>query len=254
MENVSSYSIKELREKAQRTAPEAGRDPWIGYSIRFFSIYITKLLIRFPITANQVTVVSVLVFFAGMSLFFFQSFSLYLLGVFLVYFSVVLDGCDGEVARLKGNKRGVGGIYTEPVSHDIQYAYMIIPPAVGVFLATGSVTIVFVAFIGTIAKLLYRFFMIRFDQLLLYRKMQENSSVKFGDKFVQFDPNVSGIHKAYRFINRNFLSSVGNCIPLLICTLFGHIDLFVWIFAVFFVLSAAMKFFLELRYIIALRD
>jgi hypothetical protein len=251
MENFGALSIKELRARCQSNAPEAGRDPLVGLSIRFFSIYITKyILVRLPITANQVTTVSVLVFLTGISLFIPHIYWLYFLGSFLVYLSVVLDGCDGEIARLKFPGNLAGGIYTEPVSHDIQHALLFVPLTLGEYFATGSILIVYVGFAGTIAKLLYRFFIIRFEQLQLREKMPEGGyRIEPGEQLIPYNANVSLPHKVYRWMNRNVFSSVGLVVPLFICGVFQRVDVFIWIFSSYYALLAVAHFTKQVLYI-----
>lgn len=245
MKNLKKLTIKELRQRCQSNAPEAGRDPLVGLTLRFFSIYITKFLfIRIPITSNQITVLSVLVFLSGISLFALNSYWLNFVGAFLVYLSVILDGCDGEIARLKGNKKHVGGLYTEPISHDIQYALMFIPLAIGVYMTNNSSIIIWVAFIATVAKLLQRFFIIRFDQLLIARMKDDPKaeSNKQGSVRFEFKKNVGILHRMYRWFNRNIFSSVGLIIPLLFFSIIERIDLFIWLFAIAFLLMALLHF------------
>ena len=89
--------------------------------------------------------ISVFVFFSGLSLFIFQIRLVDFLGVFLVYFSSVLDACDGEVARFRRVQfperpvSHVGALYVEPVSHDVQYGLMFLPLGYAGFLASGSI-------------------------------------------------------------------------------------------------------------------
>jgi len=253
MQDLKKLTIKKLRQKAQRNAPEAGRDPWVGLTIRFFSVYITKLLIRTKITANQVTAVSVLFFFIGILLFVFHSYILYFYGIFLIYLSVILDGCDGEIARLKGAKIHVGGTYTEPISHDIQYGFMFIPLSLNAYFISGSIVIIYIGFIGAIAKLLYRFMIIRFDNLILKRKSKNNLKNQIGD-LAEFKKDVNIFHKLYRFLNRNFFSSVGLVIPLLFFAILNRIDLFVWTFSVFYSIVACIVFFKQTIYISKLKS
>lgn len=247
LEDLTKLSIKELRSRAQSTAPEAGREPYIGHTIRFFSIYITKIFLYTSITPNQMTSLSVLVFLSGISMFLNESMMLQLLGCFLIYFSVVLDGCDGELARLRGNKSGVGQIYTEPISHDIQYSLMFIPFSVGLFLQGLSAWILLVGYIATIGKLVQRFLITRFDAV----RVQTHKGGK--DEMIStFNPNVSLSHKIYRFLNRNFLSSASFVIPLFGFVILGRIDLFLYMFAVVYSGMALLHFTRQVRFISSL--
>ena len=244
MDDFARLRIKELRQRCQSNAPEAGRDPLLGYTIRFFSIYLTKyIFLRTPITPNWITVIGVLVFFGGISLYLFDDMALQLIGSFLIWFSVVLDGCDGEMARLRGNPSGVGGIYTEPVSHDIMYAVMFFPVAIGLWLSGFPAWILIIGWIAATGKLLQRFLTVRFDKV---RAQQKEGRVPIadgeGDPDTGFNPNVSLPHKLYRFVNRNFFSSVGFVIPLTVGALLGHVEWALYAFALYFAGNALLHF------------
>lgn len=243
---LSSLPISELRVRAQGRAPEAGRDPYVGMTIRFFSIYLTKAFLRARTTPLQVTVASVILFLAGIALFAWNQLTLSLCGIALIYVSTLLDGCNGELARLLHYRPEVGSRYIEPVSHDIQYGLMFIPLAIGAYAATGSVLVIYVAFIATVSKLLNRFFIMRYDYVLATE--QKNVDTE-GEAVIRYNPNVGFLHKAYRYVNRNFFSSVGLIVPLLVCTLFGRVDIFIWLFAAVYSAFALAHFYKEFNHI-----
>lgn len=249
MENITNLSIPELRQRCQATAPEAGRDPFLGLTIRFFSIYVTKyVFLPLSITPNWITVIGVTVFFGGISLYGFENLTLQLIGSFLIWFSIVLDGCDGEVARLRGNPSGVGSIYTEPISHDIMYTFLFFPIALGLWLGGFPAWIIFIAWIAASGKLLQRFLTVRFDRVISQIKgTAVNSDEDTGTPV--FNPNVSFPHKVYRFLNRNFFSSVGFVIPLTVTAILGHVEWFLYMCAAFYSISALLHFLKQTRYI-----
>jgi len=190
------------------------------------------------------------VFLAGVSLYLFQSLSLQIIGCVLIYFSVVLDGVDGELARIRGNPSGVGGIYTEPLSHDFQYALMFFPIAIGLFLHGASPWILVVGWIAAVMKLLYRFLIIRFDAVLISRGPVKTVILGTeGDATSVFNPNVSLPHKIYRWFNRNVFSSVSLVIPLLLSSLLGHVEWFLYLFAAGFSVIALAHLVHQLRYV-----
>lgn len=247
-DSLYKLSVRELRARAQSTAPEAGRNPFLGLTIRFVSIYITKyVLLRTAVTPNWVTVISVLVFFTGISLYFFDSLPLQLLGSFLIWFSVVLDGCDGEMARLRGNPSGVGSLYTEPVSHDIMYALMFFPIALNLYFNDFPSWILIIGWIASTGKLLQRIMLTRFDKVLEIKSGGQKQSDGEGDPVTGFNPNVSFLHKVYRFMNRNFFSSVGLVIPLTLSALVGHLEYFLYVFALFFTTIPLLHFYRQTR-------
>lgn len=246
MQNFQQLSVPELRKLCQANAPEAGRDPIIGHSIRFFSIYATKFFLIFNTSPLMVTVYSVLLFLAGCGVFAFGNFYWNLAGVALIYLSIVLDGTNGEIARLKKYRPDIGSIYIEPISHDIQYGLMFLPMAVGVFMTTGSLWVLFAGFAATVGKLLQRFFMARYCQLVLNEKKQLDTE---GEAVIPFNPNVGFFHKMYRWFNRNIFSSVGLPIPLIIAVLLGHVDWFLYLFGFVYSAYAVLHFVKEIRHI-----
>ena len=80
------------------------RQPSDGYLARFdrtLSIALSRLLVRTPVTPNVITAVSLLVGLGGAALLASAGSWNALLGAAVLWASCILDGCDGEVARLK---------------------------------------------------------------------------------------------------------------------------------------------------------
>lgn len=65
------------------------------------SFAISRRLVRTPITPNQITSLNLVLAFLAFWLLTSLYFPVRILGAFLMQFSSIVDGCDGEVARLK---------------------------------------------------------------------------------------------------------------------------------------------------------
>lgn len=65
------------------------------------SIPISRRLLKYPITPNQITCFHTLLGVFALYLVWQATYAMILLGGLLMWFSTVLDGCDGEVARAK---------------------------------------------------------------------------------------------------------------------------------------------------------
>jgi phosphatidylglycerophosphate synthase len=76
-------------------------DGFIARFDRRVSIRLSRLLLRTPVTPNVITTASLLLGLAGAALLAFGSYPVQVLGAGLLWFCCILDGCDGEVARLK---------------------------------------------------------------------------------------------------------------------------------------------------------
>lgn len=75
---------------------------------RHISLAISRRLLETAITPNQMTVLSTLLGLLGASFFLGTSRSAYVCGALLVWFHSVLDGCDGELARVRFQESPLG--------------------------------------------------------------------------------------------------------------------------------------------------
>jgi CDP-L-myo-inositol myo-inositolphosphotransferase len=95
-----------LEEAERRLLASMHKDAQDGFVSRWInrplSARLSKYLVRTQITPNQITVVSFLMFLMGSALLFFGTYAAGALGGVLLQAGSVVDGCDGEVARLKG--------------------------------------------------------------------------------------------------------------------------------------------------------
>jgi CDP-L-myo-inositol myo-inositolphosphotransferase len=94
--------LEHLREKAND-------GPVSRYLNRPLSVRISRRLVKYPVTPNQISLFSFLCSLLGAGLFAFGGYLSLLLGGLLAQFASVIDGCDGEVARLKFQRSGYGG-------------------------------------------------------------------------------------------------------------------------------------------------
>ena len=88
---------------------------------RSLSLQISRILIRLPITANQMTGLTLLVGLVGA----YCAVKMNFLMAFLIFqITSILDGCDGEIARLKFQKTKYGA-WLDTVSDNIIYVTFI---------------------------------------------------------------------------------------------------------------------------------
>jgi len=76
-------------------------DGYIARLDRTISIAISRALIRTPITPNMMTSASMLIGIAGALMLISTSYAVCVAGALLGWFSAILDGCDGEIAKVK---------------------------------------------------------------------------------------------------------------------------------------------------------
>ena len=124
-------SIKELRKQLQSIKRRENLT-WVGRICNFLSIYVTRVLILTPITANQVTF---LMFLSGLlsGIFFATGKYVYVLvGLLFFHLYGILDWSDGEVARYRGIFSPKGG-YADYMIHIIVNPLIIMGMALGGF-------------------------------------------------------------------------------------------------------------------------
>lgn len=102
-----------------------------GYLARFdrtLSVALTRLMLPFPITPNQVTAASLLVGLLGAWWLASGDAATQFLGAFTLWFCALLDGCDGEIARLKHHITPHGGEFDLAADHVAHLATFVALP------------------------------------------------------------------------------------------------------------------------------
>jgi len=224
-------TIKELRQICQQSEVSPS---WLSQSIegrlnRIFSIYFTWLFSNFSfITPNRITIIGTLVYLTGAAVFVFHNFYLNFLGAGLIFFSFVLDACDGELARYRKAKNNlrIGGLYVEPVSHDIMYGLFFLPIGLGEYFRTGLFWPLVAVFIATSFKLLFRLLEFRFDGLARHWASLEGGVYEFKATDKPHSNNF------VYFIYRNLFPSTGILLPLIIAGALGRLDIFLYFYAI----------------------
>jgi len=157
-------SIRALRETLQtpRLAPGLHSPWWIERVSRVFSIYLTMLLLRTPITANGVTVLMFLTGVAGSLCFLSETWAGRLCGALLLQGSMIMDCCDGEVARYRGMS-SLTGNYLDALSHYVVPALTLFCASLGVsrmagewWVAVGGIVALFLVWIDACYDLRFK--------------------------------------------------------------------------------------------------
>jgi phosphatidylglycerophosphate synthase len=123
--------------------PGAERNFRVAYArpIRRLSIRFTWLLLHTRLSANQVTVLAILIGIAGALLLAWSDFWPLVIGLLLLQLSFVLDYSDGEIARYqaieRGGRTGAGGAYLDWIGHYYVPATMTAALAYGAFSVSG---------------------------------------------------------------------------------------------------------------------
>ncbi|MBI4051244.1 MAG: CDP-alcohol phosphatidyltransferase family protein [Elusimicrobia bacterium] len=130
------------------------------YFDRRISGAITCRLVKTSVTPNQVTWVSITLGLLGTLLLLSPGTYLGFVGTLFIWFHSVLDGCDGELARLK-NMQSRWGALLDFFGDNVVHVALFSALAVGLWYAEGLTHYLWLGFsadIGVIASCLFYFF------------------------------------------------------------------------------------------------
>lgn len=134
-----------VRTEQDRRIAEKKLDRWLvkptdGIYAQFnrrISIPISRQLVKLPITANMVSIFTLGVGFCSAVFFTLGGYWNTLLGAFLCLFASILDGCDGEVARLKLLESDFG-CWLETVCDYVFYFFLLTGIIIGQWRSSGT--------------------------------------------------------------------------------------------------------------------
>ncbi|MDQ3211851.1 MAG: lysylphosphatidylglycerol synthase domain-containing protein, partial [Acidobacteriota bacterium] len=129
-------------ERAERTIRRASykdTDATVAQFNRRMSLPVSIALLRTPLTANQLSVTLVALGFYSAWLFSTGHYWSGVIGAFLSLAASVLDGCDGEIARLKYQESALG-CWIETFGDYSYYIAIFIGLTIGAVRSTGSET------------------------------------------------------------------------------------------------------------------
>ena len=145
-------SIRQMRDICQikainRRGKIALTGHWYNkYFTRHFSIYFTWLFVRIGVSANAITIASIVIGIIGSLLCIPHVLWMTLLGIFWLYIFELFDCVDGEVARWT-KKSSVKGLYLDLISHVLcNHVAKILCP-LHLYMFSGEVKYLVLAFI-----------------------------------------------------------------------------------------------------------
>jgi hypothetical protein len=144
-EEVTEDKWQRVGNKRQRQLAERKLDGWLvkptdgifARANRTISIPISRRIIPFPITPNMVSLFTLGVSFAAGAFLALGGYWNMLTGAILSWFSSVLDGCDGEVARLKMQESAFG-CWLETTCDNLYYLFIFSGLMIGLVRSSGN--------------------------------------------------------------------------------------------------------------------
>lgn len=176
-------SIKDLREICQVHKRGYGKFSIRLKIYRFFSIYITRLLIATPVTANQVTIFTIFVALASAVLFGFGNYLYSIVAAIILLSIEVWDSVDGEVARYKGSS-SLKGVYIDGVAHSVFTPAVFAGITIGVFMTTNKLIFLILGILAVIFSALIPILQDVKDSKFLYKLIAFSK----GDNLIDMPP------------------------------------------------------------------
>ncbi len=146
---------------------------------RPISLRISKLLLKTGITPNQISILSTVIGLVGASFFFSGEYFYLILGGILIHIHSIVDGCDGEVARLKLRQTKYGG-WLDSVLDRYVDAAIILGLAYGYWNITGDTTIWIIGFSALIGSFLNSYTSDKYDSIFKNGDMTKRSKFRMG--------------------------------------------------------------------------
>ena len=169
--------LSELNRICQKPRYREVGNWMVRHLLRDAALPVTWLLLHTPVTANQVTLASLFVGLAGISLFAFPSSGMFLSGVLLLQLWYYLDHVDGQIARYR-KTACLSGRFFDFLTHHLIHGVIPFSLGVCVFEKTGEFIFVIWGFAGSVTLMIFN--LINDTKYkTFFEAMKEKSSVSF---------------------------------------------------------------------------
>jgi len=139
--------------------------PVSRYLNRPISIRISKYLLKKSITPNQISLFSFIFSMVGALFFFFGGYANLLIGGILAQIASIIDGCDGEIARLKFQTSEFGGWY-DAVLDRYADAFLLFGLTYYVYFLGENLLYLFIGFLAIIGAFMNSYTADKYDGLM----------------------------------------------------------------------------------------
>jgi CDP-L-myo-inositol myo-inositolphosphotransferase len=152
--------------------------PISKYLNRPLSAQISRQLVKFKITPNQISIVSFLLSLLSAGMFILANYLYLLIGGILAQFASIIDGCDGEVARLKFQTSKYGGWF-DAVLDRYADAFLLFGLTLYAFNNLAENIILWFGFLAIIGSFLLSYTADKYDGLMRER-INKNFRLRLG--------------------------------------------------------------------------
>ena len=172
-------SLKELNKKCQKPRYKEVGNWFVRNFIRDAALPVTWLLLHTSVTANQVTLASLFIAFAGIILIALPTAKSFLIGTLLLQFWYYLDHVDGQIARYRGTSSMSGRFFDFLMHHMVESSVYF---SLGFYMynTTLQISWVILGFIAALSMWVFRLtndtkYKTFFEKLLQSKKIEMNA-------------------------------------------------------------------------------
>jgi len=169
----NEISLKRAEEHLLRGLKKPSDGPVSRHINRPFSIRISRYLLRSDITPNQISFFSFILSLLASALFFMADYLYLFLGSLCAQFASIVDGCDGEVARLKFSESDFGRWF-DAVLDRYADAFMLFGLTYHSFIHGGIVNLI-AGFLAIIGSFINSYTADKYDGLMKRLKRRERT-------------------------------------------------------------------------------
>jgi len=175
-------AYKKAKKYMLKSLTKATDGPISKYLNRPISTLISSHLVKTQITPNQISVFSFALSILGALLFSIGSYIPLLIGGILAQFASIIDGCDGEIARLKFQSSGFGGWF-DAVLDRYADAALLLGLTYNAYLIHSTFSRIFIGFLAIIGTFMNSYTADKYDGFMKKR-------IKEGGKYIRFGRDV----------------------------------------------------------------
>ncbi|MFX1375586.1 MAG: CDP-alcohol phosphatidyltransferase family protein [Promethearchaeota archaeon] len=214
---MMSEKFKEFKEVVQgkKLAKQKKKKDWWHAIFRFFSKYITWILVKTRISANFITVSGFLIGLLGLFIIGIGNNLFIIIGFILLYIYYISDEVDGEVARYK-KQTSLRGIYYDEIGHLFFLGWFFFSLGYSIYRINHELLYVFLGIIATF--FLFGLRVIRKIAILASVKTHGKKKTEHIMGNTQNNVNKSGFFKTIRKLILNLINGFSH--PNIITTIF----------------------------------
>ncbi len=162
----------------RREAGKAGDGPVSRYLNRPVSRLLSRRLVRWPVTPNQISVAAWLLACLAAVLFALGGYPQLAIAGVIAQAASIIDGCDGEVARLKEMECSFGGWF-DAVLDRYADAFLLFGLTWHVFAPSGDPAVLTVGFAAILGSFMNSYTADKYDRLMA-RRIRAGSGLRIG--------------------------------------------------------------------------